>query len=133
MLAGDSIVKRFLVISLMAVYLLIAVTYLLYLPKYSPLRSTSNSIQAKSQLVLKPSHHVKHNAANVVVLINRAYKSAIENKREIFSKLSQIGLILVSVITGGIVLLYLMRFAARPVRFFGTQQHVYLNYCALRI
>lgn len=132
MLAGDSVVKRFLVLSLSAVYLLIAITYLLYLPKYSPLRTASNYIQVKSQLVLKPSHQVKHNVSNVLVLVHRAYRSAIENKREMFSGLSQISLILVSVVTA-MVLHDLMRRTGRPVKALSMQQHAYLNYCALRI
>jgi hypothetical protein len=133
MLAGDSILKRFLVVSLTALYLLIAVTYLLYLPKYSPLRATGNYVHLKSQVVLNPSHQVRHNAADVLVLIHRAYRSAIENKREIFSALSQIGLVLVSVITSGVALLYLMRLIVWPQKLFRPQQHVYLNYCTLRI
>ena len=129
----DSILKRCLVLSLMVIYLFIAVAYILYLPKYNPLRPASNYTRVKTQLVLKPTHQVKNNAANILVLIHRAYRSAIENKREMFSGLLQSGLVFVSVIIGGITILRLMRATERTVKLFRTQQYAYLNYCTLRI
>jgi len=133
MKAGNTIVKKSLVVLLTTLYLFIAVTYLLYLPKFSPLRITSNLIPAKSKLVVKTSHRVKNTGANVLVLIHRAYKSTIENKREIFSKLLQIGLVAVFIIAGSAVLKRLMPFIAKAVKSHRSRQYAYLSYCTLRI
>ena len=130
MKAGNAIVKKCLVVLLTTLYLFIAVTYLLYLPKFSPLRVNSNFIQAKSQLVVKTSHHVKNTGASVLVLIHRAYKTTIENKREMFSKLLQIAIVFVFIIAGSGLLKQLMPLMARQ---YGRQQHTYLSYCTLRI
>jgi hypothetical protein len=133
MRVGDSVFKKCLVLSLMVVYLFIAVTYILYLPKYNPLRPASNFARVKTQLVLKPAGQVKTNAANILVLLHRAYRSAVENKREIFNGLSQMGLIFVLIIISGAAVLNLMRMARGPVKLFRPQQYAYLNYCTLRI
>ena len=133
MRAGDSILKRCLVLSLLVIHLFIAATYILYLPKYNPLRPASNYTRIKTRRVLKPTHQVKNNAANILVLIHRAYRSAIENKREMFSGLLQSGLVFVSLIIGGITILRLMRTSERAVKLIRPQQYAYLNYCTLRI
>jgi len=133
MRAGDSILKRCLVLSLLVIYLFIAVTYILYLPRYNPLRTSSNYISVKTQLVLKATRQVKNNTAGIFVLIHRAYKSAVENKREMFSGLLQSGLVFVSLIIGGIAMLRLMRTAERTMKLIRPQQYAYLNYCTLRI
>jgi len=129
----NSIIKKCLVVLLTTVYLFIAVTYLLYLPKFSPLRTTSNYVQEKSQLLIKTSHRVKNAGANVLVLILRAYKSTIENKREMFGKLFQIGVAFVFIIAGGALLHQLMSFMARVIKSHRSQQHAYLSYHILRI
>lgn len=136
MRAGKSIVKKCLVVLLTTVYLFIAVTYLLYLPKFSPLRITSagNYTKVKSQPVIKSvSRHVNKEGANVVVLILRAYKSAIEIKREMFSKLLQIGLAFVVIIVSGGALLKLRFFIENTIKSQRSRQFAYLSYCALRI
>jgi hypothetical protein len=133
MKAGNAIVKKSFVMLLTIFYLFIAVTYLFHLPKFSPLRITSSYVQAKSQLVVKPSHQVKNTGANILVLIHRAYKSTIENKPEIFSKLLQIGIIFLFIVAGGALLRQLMPFIARVTKPHRSQQYAYLNYCILRI
>lgn len=133
MKAGNAIVKKCCVVLLTTLYLFIAVTYLIYLPKFSPLRITSNYIQATSQLIVKTSHNVKNAGANVLVLIHRAYKSTIENKREMFSKLLQIGIVFVFIIANSGLLLQLTSFIAGVIKTNRSQQYTYLNYCILRI
>ncbi|HEY9002235.1 MAG TPA: hypothetical protein VIM89_12840 [Mucilaginibacter sp.] len=133
MKARNTIVKKCLVVLLTTLYFFIAVTYLLYLPKFSPLRITSNYVQAKSQLIVKSSHQVKNTGANVLVLIHRAYKSTVENKHEIFSKLLQIGVVFVFILAGGSLLKQLMPFMAPVIKKHRSQQYAYLNYCMLRI
>ncbi|HTK19444.1 MAG TPA: hypothetical protein VL442_08025 [Mucilaginibacter sp.] len=127
------IVKKCLVVLLTTLYLFIAVTYLLYLPKFNALRITSNYIQGKSQLVVKSSHQIKNTGGSVLVLIHRAYKSTIENKREIFNKLLQIGLVFVLIAIGRAVLQQLMPFMGRTIKPHRSQQYTYLTYCTLRI
>ena len=133
MKAGNAIVKKCLVMLLTTLYLFIAVTYLLYLPKFSPLRVNGNYIQAKSQLVIKTSHRVKNTGANVLVLIHRAYKSTIENKREMFGKLFQIAVAFVFIAVGGTLLQQLISFIAKVIKKHRSQQYAYLSYCTLRI
>jgi hypothetical protein len=67
--------------SLTVAYLLIAVTYILYLPKYSPLRSSATYKRVKTQVVLNPTRRMEHSTANMVVLLHQVYKSTIDNKR----------------------------------------------------
>ena len=133
MKAGSAIVKKCFVMLLTTFYLFIAVTYLLYLPKFSPLRINGNYVQAKSQLVVKSSHKIKNTGANVLVLIHRAYKSTVENKREIISKLLQIGVVFVFVITSGALLQRLMSFMTGVINTRRPQQYAYLSNCILRI
>jgi len=133
MKAGSAIVKKCLVMLLTTLYLFIAVTYLLYLPKFSLLRINSNYVQAKSQLVIKSSQKVKNTGANVLVLIHRAYKSTVENKREIISKLLQIGVVFIFIIGGSALLQQSVPFITRIIKPHRSQQYVYLNYCILRI
>jgi hypothetical protein len=131
MKAGNAIVKKCLVVLLTTLYLFIAVTYLLYLPKFSPLRVTSNYKQAKSQLIVNSLHEEKNTGANALVLIHRAHKSTMENKREMFSKLLQIGVIFVFIIVGGALskqLTPLMAGVTKP-----HPQCTCLSYCTLRI
>jgi len=128
MKARKAIVKKCLVVLLTTLYLFIAVTYL---PKSSPLRTISNYIQAKSQLTVKSLHEEKNAGANALVLIHRAYKSTIENKHRIFSKLLQIGVIFVFIIAGGALSKQLTSFMAGVTK--PHQQCAYLSYCTLRI
>ncbi|MBS1521157.1 MAG: hypothetical protein JST50_09180 [Bacteroidetes bacterium] len=133
MKAGNAIVKKCLVVLLTTIYLFIAVTYLLYMPKFSPLRINSNYLQAKSQLVVKSSHQVKNTGANVLVLIHRAYKTTVENKREMFSKLLQTGVVFVFILAGGSLLKQLMPFMAAVIKPHRSKQYAYLSYRILRI
>ena len=133
MKARNAIVKKCLVVLLTTLYFSVAVTYLLYLPKFSPLRAAGNYIQAKSRLVVKTSDQVNDTVANVLALIHRAYKSAIENKREMFSKLLQIGIVFVFIIAGSGLLRQLMSFIAKVIKANRSQQYAYLGYCILRI
>jgi hypothetical protein len=134
MKVGDAIVKKCCVVLLTNLYLFIAVTYLLYLPKFSALRITSSYLPAKSQLEVKTPHHVNNTGANVLVLIHRAYKSTIENKRQMFSKLLQIGVAFVYIIAGsGLRRQQLMSFVGRAIKTDRSQQYTYLCYCVLRI
>lgn len=133
MKAGSAIVKNCLVVLLTTLYLFIAVTYLLYLPKFSLLRINSNDVQAKSQLVIGTSHQVNHAGANVLVLIHRAYKSTVENKREILSKLLQTGIVFVFVIAGSARLQRLTSFMTSVIKPHRSQQYAYLSNCILRI
>lgn len=129
MKAWNTVVKKCLVILLTSTYLFVAIVYLIYLPKFSPLRINSNYTRANSQIVVKPIHRVKNTGSNVLVLIHRAYKSTIENRREMFSELLQIGIVFVLIIVTGISLQRLTKVTKshRP------QQYAYIGYRILRI
>jgi hypothetical protein len=130
----ESIVKKFLVLSLLVMYLLIAVTNILYLPKYNPLRAVNNYSGIKTDLVLNPTHQHEHSAANIFVLLHRVYQSPFENKRETLSGPSQTAFILVSLITGVIALFALLRGTGKYFKMPGySRGYAYLNYCTLRI
>lgn len=135
MSAGNSIIKKCFVVLLAAIYLFIAVTYLIYLPRFSVLRitNTSNYTQAKSQPVIKSVRHIRNEGANLLVLVHRAYKSATEHKREMFSKLLQISIAFVFIIAGSAVLQKLTTIAERGAKSHRLQRYAYLNYCILRI
>ncbi|MDO3625540.1 hypothetical protein Q3A68_04995 [Mucilaginibacter sp. BT774] len=127
--------KKCLVVFSAAIYLFIAVTYLIYSPRFSPLKTTNtgNYPQVKSQPVIKSVRHIRNEGTNLLVLVHRAYKSAIENKHEMFSRLLQINLAFVFIIAGNAVLLKLMTIVARAIKSQRSQQYAYLSYCTLRI
>ena len=130
MKAWNAAVKKCLVILLTITYLFIAVIYLLYLPKFSRLRIGSNYIRANSQIEVKPSHQLKGTGFDVLVLIHRAYKSTVENKREMFSELLQIDIVLVLIIVTGVSLRQL---TIRVIKHHRPQQYAYMSYRVLRI
>jgi hypothetical protein len=127
-----SATKKSLVLSLLVIYLLIAVACIFYLPKYNPLRFVNNYKRVNTHLVYNPTKHTEHGAANVLVLLNRTYRSTIENKRDTLNTLVQTGLALISFIIGGIGLIVLLQ-KAGYLKLFRSQQYVYLSYCTLRI
>ncbi len=132
---GESIVKIYLVLSLLVIYLFIAITYILYLPKYSPLRqANNNNTRNKTHLVLKPAHQTEHPVANMLVLLHRVYKSTVENKRLVLNGSSQTALVFISLIFGAITLIGLLRKSGGHfIRFRYSHQYAYLSYCTLRI
>ena len=127
-----SVIKKSMVLSLLAIYLLIAVACIFYLPKYNPLRFVNNYKRVNTHLVYNPTKHTEHGAANALVLLNRTYRSTIESKRDTLNTLVQTGLTLVSFIIGSIGLTVLLQ-KAGYLKLFRSQQYAYLNYCTLRI
>jgi hypothetical protein len=128
-----SVIKKSMVLSLLAIYLLIAVACIFYLPKYNPLRLVNNHIKGNTHLVFNPTKHKEHSGANVLVLLNRTYRSTIENKRGALDNLPQVVTVLGLLITGGISLAGLVRRSGGYLMPFRSQQYAYLNYCTLRI
>jgi hypothetical protein len=127
-------IKKFLALSLLVMYLLIAVTNILYLPKYNPLRIVNNYSGIKTDLVLNPTHQHEHGAANLFVLLHRVYQSPFENKRGTLSGPSQAAPILISLITGVIALFALLPGTSIYFKMPGySQRYAYLSYCTLRI
>ena len=133
MRAGGSIVKKGLVVSLMAIYLLIAVTYILYLPKYNPLRPSANYIRVNSALVIKPPRHMHSNASGIVVLVHQAYRTTIENKKAVFTGIPQAALAVIMLLVGSIAAMYLLRTPVGILKPSYHHQRTYLSYCILRI
>jgi hypothetical protein len=127
-----SATKKSLVLSLLVIYLLIAVACIFYLPKYNPLRFVNNYKRVNTHLVYNPVKHTEHGAANALVLLNRTYRATIENKRDTLNMLVQTGLTLISFIIGSIGFAVLLQKAGH-LKLFRSQQYAYLNYCTLRI
>ena len=117
----------------MVIYLLIAVTYLLYLPKYNSLRSSSVYTRVKTHLVINPAHRMEHSAGNMLVLIHQAYKSTIDTKRETLNtvlKMVSLGTLIMAAITL-IGQLWTTATGYRSLRY--SHQYAYLSYRSLRI
>lgn len=131
---GDSILKRGLVLSLLVMYLFIALACVFYLPKYSPLRAVNNYVSLNHHLVLVSSHHRHHSAANIMVLLHRVYQSPFENKRNTWNGPSQAALIFALMMVGGITLFGLLnkngRYFKAPAY---SHRYAYLSYRTLRI
>lgn len=122
-----------MVVSLMVIYLLIAVTYLLYLPKYSPLRSSAAYSRVRTHLVVNPAGHMEHTAANMVVLLHQVYKSTIDNKREPLTMISKAAL-LISLVLGSIILISRLQLSnGRHSKKRYAYQYAYLYNHSLRI
>ena len=134
MKASDSILKRCLVLSVTIIYLVVAFTYLLYLPKYSPLRAATFYSRMRTQLVVNPAKHVRGNTANMVVLLHQAYRSAINSKRRTSDVLSKISLIIVSIIFGvGSFRILSGKIHLHDKNFRYSYRYVYLSCRTLRI
>ena len=128
-----SFIKKCMVVSLMVIYLLIAVTYLLYLPKYSPLRSSANYTRLKTHLVINPARRMEHTAANMVVLLHQVYKSTTDNKREPLNMISK-AVLLISFVMCGMLLISRSRLSdKRQPKNHYAYQYAYLYYHSLRI
>jgi hypothetical protein len=131
---GECAIKKLLVLSLLVMYLFIALTYLFYLPKFNSLLPTTHNPRINSHLVLNPAHHVDHSSDNSIVLLHGVYKSTVENKREAQNKFSQTAIILTSFLIGSILLLNLLQKTGSHFKLFiHSHQYAYLSYCSLRI
>lgn len=130
---GDSIVKKSIGISMILIYLLIALTYILYLPKYNPLRSSSNYTRVNSALVIKPLHHMQNSASGIIVRIHQAYRTIIENKKLVFTVIPQTFLTAISLLAGSILITYLLHIFGGNLQPFHRRQRTYLSCCILRI
>ncbi|MDB5025806.1 MAG: hypothetical protein JWP78_3561 [Mucilaginibacter sp.] len=131
---GESFVKIYLVLSLLVIYLVIAATCILYLPKYSPLRPVNNYTKINTYLVLKPTHQMEHPVADMLVLLHQVYKSTVENKRPVLNGSSQTALVFISLIFGAIALTGLLKKSGGHCMLFRySPQYAYLSYCTLRI
>jgi hypothetical protein len=130
---GECAIKKLLVLSLLVMYLFIALTYLFYLPKFNSLLPTTHYPQINSHLVLNPTH-VDQSADNGIFLLHGVYKSTVENKREALNKLLQTIIILTSFLIGSTLLLKLLRKTGSHFKLFiHSYQYAYLSYCSLRI
>jgi hypothetical protein len=106
---GNSVIKNLLVLSLLVIYLGIALAYLFYLPKYSPLRPSNNRLANKSNQFLIRTQNKGHQAHDILVLLHRAYKTTVENKRASQNILSPLTLMILSLTISGIAFSALSR------------------------
>ncbi|HTD99076.1 MAG TPA: hypothetical protein VK668_07295 [Mucilaginibacter sp.] len=134
MRTGESLVKRCLVLSLLVMYLAIALTCVLYLPKYNPLRTVNHQSGGKTHLVLSQAHHTDHSTSNILVLLHRVYRSTIDNKQISVVGLSKAGLLLTFLVISSIIMAELLaKTNRRPQNVHHAHPYAYLAYCSLRI
>lgn len=126
---GDPIVKKRLILSLLAIYLLIVLTYIFYLPQYY------NHAQAPKIAIASNSIHLHKDYSfnNSYLMLQRTFKSVPENNRRTVIHLPKVETI-VFLLVSGFILPGLIREPAIFLRpFFYTHQYAYLSFCSLRI
>jgi hypothetical protein len=130
----NSILKKGLVLSLLVLYISIALACIFYLPKYSPLRGVNSYTAVNHHLVLVSNHHRHRSAANIMVLLHRVYQSPFENKRNTLNGPSQAALIFALMMTGGITLFGLLKENGKYLKAPAySHRYAYLSYRTLRI
>lgn len=129
-----SILKQSLVLLIVVIYLGIGISYLFFLPKYNQLRPLTNYSHAKSGIVLHAAGHGRHTDGSILVLLHRAYKTAVENKRDGLNTSAPLSVIILTIFAGGVIVLGTLRTASERNRYFRYgAQYAYLNYRSLRI
>jgi hypothetical protein len=129
----DSVTKKWFVLPLLVIYLGIALIYILYLPKYNPLRPASNYARVKTSLVFDQVRHTDRSADNILVLLHRVYKSSVDVKREGLNGPWQAAPIIASLIAGSMALYGLSGKTAKNYDHHLSQQYAYLSNCTLRL
>jgi hypothetical protein len=126
---GDPIVKKRLILSLLAIYLIIVLTYIFYLPQYY------NQARAPKIAIASNSIHLHKDYGfnNSYLMLQRTFKSVPENNRRTVINLPEIETI-VFLLVSGVTLPGLIRKPAIFLRpFFYIHQYAYLSFCSLRI
>ena len=119
---------------MVVIYLGIGISYLFFLPKYNQLRPLTNYSHAKSGVVLHAAGRGRHTAGSILVLLHRAYKTAVENKRDGLNTSAPLSVIVLTVFAGGVFIMSTLSTAAERNRYFRyTPQYAWLNYRSLRI
>jgi hypothetical protein len=125
---GEDIIKKFTALSILALYLLMVSTYILYLPKYNGQRSKISAATSAAFL------HRSNNANNNFVQLHGAFKSVPENKRKTINLLIKTASLVFLLIFSGAALPGLIKGSGASLKtFFSLHQHNYLGLCTLRI
>lgn len=129
-----SVIRKSMVLSLLVIYLLIAVACVLYLPKYNALRSVNQPAKSQKHFVLNSTRSMQHSADNILVLLYRSYRATADTKKVITGNAPQTGLVVISLLIGGISLtgLLLKRQSGLKKLHYSYRQ-VYLSHRPLRI
>lgn len=130
----EPFIKKFMVLSLLVIYLLISVACILYLPKYNPLRSANQPAKSKKHLVFNTARSMQHGADNILVLLYRSYRATFDTKKSITGNTPQTALISISLMIGGVTLTsFLLKRQASLKKIRYSHQQVYLSHRSLRI
>ena len=131
MKTNNPVVKKYLILSLLVVYIFTALMYTVFLPKYNTFINNSAS---NIQLTLNPAHfNNNYSSNNAQITFHRIFKSLAENKRNdaiIFLLITTFA----SLFLNGIALKYLLKNPGKHLKlFFLPTRYSYLNFCSLKI
>jgi hypothetical protein len=126
---GKIIIEKFMILSLLVLYLFMVVTYIFYLPKY-----TATSVTAS---VSSGSRHFQQHprSPDYFAQGHCAFKSLPENKRKTITfLLKTASLIFLLIFSGKALRCVAQRYGAAPMNFFSyAHRYFYLDLCKLRI
>jgi hypothetical protein len=124
----ENIFTKITVVSLSALYLFIALTYVLFLPNYNTQRLGSKQVSYSHTILLPSKKDIGYNAGKVP-LLEKVFKTTIEHKKDIFIALLEATV----VITSATIVTSLLVNRRRQLVYVDSYRYTYLHVCALRI
>ncbi len=126
MKAGEYIIKKSLVLSLLVMYVFMLSTYMVFLPKYTA--------GPKIAAALTTVYLQRNNSESNLYIQVHSFKTIIENKRKSISFLVKTASLVFLLIFFGTALPVLIRKTGTSLNIFAyPQQRYYLSFCVLRI
>ena len=124
---GEHIIKKCLVVSLLVVYLFIALVYILFLPRYNSITSPPSSFS--SVLHLRKSD----GSSNASLQFHRLFKTVIPGKDKTLSSVRMLTVVFLLIFSGLVFLKFNKSRKHYTVYSFYFQRPVFLDFCSLRI
>jgi hypothetical protein len=97
---GGNIITKVLVLSLSVIYLIIALTYINFLPRDSNPVPGSKASQAHNSRIRAGEQLMVHNTGGSHTVVQKFYKSTPEHKRDFIVNLLQAAFLLASILFG---------------------------------
>jgi hypothetical protein len=125
--SGGNIIKKSLVLSLLVIYLFIALVYILYLPQYNLSGRQPSSISSAVHF------RKDEGATNSCLQFHRIFKTIITNKDKNLSSIKTLTSVFLLIFSGLTLLNFSknLKYHALNSRYF--PQYTFLNFCSLRI
>jgi hypothetical protein len=125
---GERPIKKYLALSLLVMYLVIALVHISYIPKVN---AWGSQILSTSNLSLLNKNNSSESAN---AMLHKGFRSGIENKKKALIQAAKNWILVFSLVFGGITLLGLTRKPLAYLRLFcNPQPFSYLSLCSLRI